>query len=371
MEPSPASHTSTDAALGQIRGRGAKSNPQSRFDRVGLTIDGETLDDDLQDFPEGRRLPTQIIEDATRSVLNKIDSPDIPMSWSVNPFRGCEHGCVYCYARPGHEYLGLSCGIDFETKIHAKKDAPQLLRRALTRPSWAGAPIALSGVTDPYQPIERELRITRGCIELMHELDQPLAIITKSRLVLRDLDLLAPMSARRKAVVNISVTTLDNDLAHKMEPRASSPRARLDAIRRLSEAGVPTRVMVAPVIPGINDREIPEILRAASEAGAMGAGTVLLRLPYQLKGLFLGWLDHHYPDRASRVESLIRQTRGGKLYDARPHIRGRGEGPIADQIRQTFKVFSRRYGLDGGLPPLVQRAPSNAHAQLNLFAEPD
>ncbi len=361
----PASSQTSSAGTRGARGRGAGLNPLSRFDSVSLSIEGDALDEMAAEAPAGPRLPTAIIEDATRSILNKIDSPDLGLSWSVNPYRGCEHGCVYCYARPGHEYLGLSCGIDFETKIHAKRDAPELLRRALARRGWAGNPIVMSGVTDPYQPIERGLRVTRGCIEVMRELGQPVALITKNRMILRDLDLLADMARRGKAQANISVTSLDNELSHRMEPRASSPRDRLETIRRLSDAGVPTRVMVAPVIPGLNDREVPAILGAAAEAGATSAGTVLLRLPHQLKDVFLDWLGRHYPDRASHVESLIRQTRGGALYDARFGVRGRGEGPIADQIRSTYRVFARRHGLDRAMPSLEPMDTSPP--QLELF----
>ncbi len=368
MRPPESSPTNPAGALG-ARGRGAGLNPPSRFDRVSLSIDGEALDARHDENPDGPRLATQLIEDATRTVLNRVDSPDLPFAWTLNPYRGCEHGCVYCYARPGHEYLGLSCGIDFETKIHVKRRAPELLRKAITRQGWCGEPIVMSGVTDPYQPIERELKITRACLEVMHELGQPVSIITKNKMIVRDLDLLGEMASRGKAHANISITTLDNDLAHKMEPRASSPRDRLEAIRRLSAAGVPTRVMVAPVIPAINDREIPAILKAAADAGATGAGTVLLRLPYQLKELFLEWLARHYPDRAAHVESLISQSRGGKLYDARPGVRGRGEGPIAEQIRQSYRVFVKRHGLDKGLPPLVAMDPGERQdTQHTLFA---
>ncbi|MEZ6242615.1 MAG: PA0069 family radical SAM protein [Phycisphaerales bacterium] len=367
MEPAGSSPTNPGGVRG-ARGRGAGLNPLSRFDRVSLSIEGEALDAIAEESPDGVRLATELIEDDTRTVLNHYDTPDMGEGWTVNPYRGCEHGCIYCYARPGHEYLGLSCGIDFETKIHVKREAPRLLRKALLRPDWCGAPIIMSGVTDPYQPIERELRITRGCLEVMLELGQPVSIITKNKLILRDLDLLAAMASRRKAQANISVTSLDNELAHKMEPRASSPRDRLETIRRLSEAGVPTRVMVAPVIPAINDREVPAILEAAADAGAIGAGTVLLRLPYQLKELFLEWLERHFPNRAAHVESLIRQSRGGKLYDARPGVRGRGEGPFADQLRQNFHVFVRRYGLDREFPGLAPMKPSDAPGgQFSLF----
>lgn len=306
---------------------------------------GEHLDEIVAENPDGTRVVTRVYADRTRTIINAVDSPDLPFRWTINPYRGCEHGCIYCYARPGHEFLGLSCGLDFETKVMAKHDAAALLRTELARSRWKGESISLSGVTDCYQPIEATLRITRSILEVCAEFAQPVAIVTKNRLVTRDLDLLAGLAKHRAAMVAISVTTLDNKLAARMEPRASSPRERLIAIKQLVAAGVPTMVMAAPIIPGLNESEAAEILQAASEAGATGAGFVMLRLPYQIKDLFLDWLRRHYPDRATKVESLIRQMRGGELYQGDFFVRQRGNGPRAEQFSQLFEVFKRRYGL--------------------------
>ena len=331
-----------------VRGRGAAINPGNRFESVRLHVLGEHLDEIIAENPDGTKVTTKVYDDASRTIINKVaESPDIPFSWTINPYRGCEHGCIYCYARPGHEYLGMSCGVDFETKIFAKRRAPELLREALEKPSWQGETIVMSGVTDPYQPIESKLRLTRRVLEVMHEYGQGVGLITKNHLVTRDIDLLAEMARHRAASVAISITSLDNKLAAKMEPRASSPRDRLSAVRELTQAGIPVAVMTAPIIPGLNDHEVPKLLEAAAEAGATSAGYVLLRLPYQIKDLFLEWLARHFPDRASRVESAIRAARGGELYNAAFFERQRGSGPLADQIGATFKLFARRHGLDG------------------------
>jgi DNA repair photolyase len=304
-----------------------------------------------------------------------VDVPDLHFKWTVNPYRGCEHGCIYCYARPTHEYAGLSSGLDFETTILAKHDAPEILRRELAAPAWRGEPIMISGVTDPYQPVERELRITRRVLELMVECRQAISLITKNRLVTRDLDLLRELHVHRAVHAAVSVTTLDNALARVMEPRASSPGSRLETIRALSAAGLPVAVMVAPVIPGLTDHEIPRILHAAREAGAVAAGCILLRLPHQIKSIFLEWIGRHFPDRAAKVESLIRQTRGGALYDSRMFVRQRGEGEIADAIRRTFEVFAKRHGLGDRWQPLntkaFRRPIALERGQLGLFERPD
>ena len=307
---------------------------------------GETFDteDDL-----GGIVKTRVITDRTRTVINRVDSPDIAFDWTINPYRGCEHGCTYCYARPFHEYLGLSAGLDFETTIVAKRDAPELLERELGRASWGGEPIVMSGITDPYQPIERRLRITRGILERCRARGQPVSFITKSRLICRDLDLLAPMAAAGRAQAGISLTTLDPELSRDMEPRAASPSQRLETVRRLADAGVAVRVMTAPIIPGLNDRELPALLEAAADAGASSAGYVLLRLPHGVKDIFLEWLDRTRPLARSRVESFIRASRGGKLYDAHPGAEGNqrraGRGPMAEQIKQMFMLHARRCGL--------------------------
>jgi DNA repair photolyase len=329
------------------RGRGSGSlNPANRFESLRLHVLGEHIDQQLFEHPSGVQVRTQVLRDQSRTVINPVDSPDVPMSWSINPYRGCEHGCIYCYARPGHEYLGMSCGLDFETKIMAKFDAPELLRRELASPRWTGEPIMMSGVTDCYQPIEAKLRITRRCLEVMAECRQPVGIVTKNHLVVRDLDLLGELASFGAASVAVSITTLDRDLAMRMEPRASAPADRLKTVRELSSAGVPVAVMVAPVLPGLTDQEMPRILEAAAEAGAASAGWVMLRLPHQVKALVIDWLHRHAPDRAARVERLIRDMRGGELYDATFGTRKRGRGAHAEMISSVFRTYTRRHGLD-------------------------
>jgi DNA repair photolyase len=356
--------------MGPVRGRGAGLNPGNRFEDIRLHVLGDYLDEIAAERPDGTQVLTRIYDDTSKTVVNRVDSPDLPgMVWTLNPYRGCEHGCIYCYARPTHEYLGFSCGLDFETRIVAKRGAPELLRAALSSPKWKFEPISMSGVTDPYQPIEAKLGITRRCLEVMAELGQPVGVITKNRLILRDLDVLSSMAREGLASAAVSITTLDHDLAMKMEPRAASPRARLETVSRLAAAGVRVTVMMAPVIPGLTDHEIPALLKAAKEAGATGAGHILLRLPYQIKDLFLEWLQRQFPDRAAHVESLIRDARGGELYDARFHVRQRGEGARARQIDQTFALFKKRYGLDGGRGASddSSRARRNPRGQLPLF----
>ncbi|MBI1369195.1 MAG: PA0069 family radical SAM protein [Planctomycetes bacterium] len=361
-------------ADGPVRGRGAQLNPTNRFEKLSLHVLGEHLDQVAIERGVdalGRQVRTQVYRDRTRSIINPVDSPDLPFKWSINPYRGCEHGCIYCYARPTHETLGLSSGLDFESKLLAKVDAPSLLRQELGRAGWKGEPIMMSGVTDCYQPVEAQLKITRGCLEVMAEARQAVSIITKSRLILRDLDLLTELNRHDAVHVAISVTTLDARLAGALEPRAASPRDRLWTIRRLASAGIPVHVMVAPIIPGLNDREMPAILKAVAEAGASGAGYVMLRLPYQIKDLFDDWLARHAPHRRTHVQSLIRDMRGGKLYDATWGQRLRGEGAYADQIRQTFDVFSARCNLRHSthrLNTAAFRRPQDV-AQLALFED--
>jgi len=359
---------------GLPRGRGAGLNPGNRHDTVRLHVLGEHLDAVAAERAAAGDRPrqqaaTEVIADASRTIINRVDSPDIRFNWTINPYRGCEHGCSYCYARPDHERLGFSCGLDFETKIVAKHDAPAVLRRELTHPRWRGEPIVMSGVTDPYQPIERKLRITRGCLEVLAEARQAVGLITKNRLITRDLELITALHRHRAVSTAVSITTLDPKLAAAMEPRASSPADRLEAVRQLSAAGLPVQVMVAPVIPGLNDREVPAILEAAAAAGATAAGWVLLRLPHQLKALFLDWLRRCAPERAGRVESLLRQARGGGLYDATPDRRRRGTGAHAAQLDTMFKVYARRHGLLRERPPLNTAAfrPPTVEGQGSLF----
>jgi DNA repair photolyase len=330
---------------GVARGRGAGLNPGNRFEPVRLHVLGEHLDNQLREHPCGQQVRTEVYEDASRSVLNHVDSPDLGFNWTVNPYRGCEHGCIYCYARPGHEYLALSSGLDFETQIFAKPDAPRLLREALTKPRWQGEVIVFSGVTDCYQPIEARLAITRACLEVCAELAQPVSIVTKNRLVLRDLDLLSELSRFNAASVAVSITTLDNTLAANMEPRASAPRERLETVRRLAAAGIPVHVMVAPIIPALNESEVPAILQAAAEAGARDAGYILLRMPHQIKALFEDWLRRHFPDRAAKVLNAMREAHGGELYSPQFFDRQRGTGVRAEHLAQAFTLFKRRAGL--------------------------
>jgi DNA repair photolyase len=319
-----------------LRGRGTAENPADRFTELFVERDPDAP----PDAP-----PTVVYLDASRTLLSRNDSPDIPFEWSANPYRGCEHGCVYCYARPTHEWLGLSAGLDFETKLFAKPDAPKLLRAELSRPKWEPKVIAFSGVTDCYQPVERTLAITRGCLEVMAELRHPTGIITKSALVTRDLDLLSELARHRAVMVCISVTTLDDELAGALEPRAARPAKRLEAIEQLARAGIPTAVLVAPVIPGLTDHEIPAILEAAAARGATHASWQLLRLPFGVKDLFAAWLARWRPERAEKVLNRIRDLHDGKLSESRFGVRMRGEGPFAEQLDKLFKVFAAKHGL--------------------------
>lgn len=327
-----------------IKGRGTGVNPGNRFETTYLE-QGEYVQPD----PEKGEEPsprTQFFRDSSRTVVTKNDSPDVGFDFSVNPYRGCEHGCVYCYARPTHEYLGLSAGLDFETKIFVKPDAPLLLREKLASPTWRPTVINLSGVTDCYQLIERKLRITRACLEVLGEFKNPFTIITKNHLVTRDVDVLKPMAKISAVGVFISVTTLDTKLAATMEPRTSTPQARLRAIETLAQAGIPVGAMVAPIIPGLTDHEMPSILEAVKAAGAQFAGYVTLRLPYVLDELFIDWLTQHYPERKDKVLSRIKEIRGGELYKADFGTRMRGEGVYAEQIRAMFKLSTQKLGLN-------------------------
>jgi len=349
---------------------GAHIDPPNRFERVHCEPDVEHLewDADSADGLANRRI--EYLPDDSKTIVTENDSPDVSFRYSVNPYRGCVHGCAYCYARPYHEYLGLSAGRDFETKIFVKHRAPQLLREFLARDAWQPELIAFSGITDCYQPAERNFRLTRGCLEVAWEARQPIGVVTKNALVARDLELLSRMARQQLAVVNVSVTTLDAELARCMEPRTSIPTARLRAIRELSTAGVPVRVMVAPVIPGLNDAEIPAILKAAKDAGATSAAYVLLRLPLSVEPIFRDWLQRTQPTKRQRIENQIRHTRGGGLNSPEFGGRMRGRGEVAERIADMFRVFSRKLGLDGGLPPTDGsqfRPPQPPSGQLRLF----
>ena len=330
------------------RGRGALSNETSRYDsekRIRTTDGWETANSSSEE-EELPPLRTTLTRDATRTILARNTSPDVPFDRSINPYRGCEHGCIYCFARPTHAYLGLSPGLDFETKILFKPDAAKLLVAELSSPKYRPDVVAMGTNTDPYQPVERELKITRQILKVLSEFNNPVGIVTKNHLITRDIDILGDMAERNLAEVFLSVTTLDKDLARVMEPRASAPYRRLDAIRALSRAGIPTGVMTAPMIPGLNDHEMEAILEAAKEAGAARAGFTVLRLPLEIKDLFQEWLRQHRPDRAERVLSLIRQMRGGALYQSGFGLRMRGEGPIADLLSARFSAAVKRLELN-------------------------
>jgi DNA repair photolyase len=340
------------------RGRGAVTNPMSRFD----ARDEAPFDDGwntLESFADLPPLPTTLTRDASRSVISWNSSPDLGFDRAVNPYRGCEHGCVYCYARPSHAYLGYSPGLDFETRLVFKPDVAALLEKELKKPGYVAKPLALGSNTDPYQPVERTLKLTRAVLEVLERYGHPLSIVTKSAGVLRDLDILQRLASRKLVRVWLSVTTLDNDLARKMEPRAATPERRLSAIAALSQAGIPAGVLAAPMIPGLNDAELEKILERAARAGARHAGYVLLRLPHELRQMFEAWLGTHYPERAKHVLTLIRDTRAGQLNDAKFHDRFVGHGPYADLLSKRFGRAARQWGL-------AEREP----LETSLFAVP-
>ncbi len=334
-----------------LKGRGTAGNPPGRYEvRKTAPLDpaeehGATLWDNMEE-DEPPRPATVVTMDTTRTIIARNDSPDIPFDRSINPYRGCEHGCIYCFARPTHAFLGLSPGLDFETRIIAKPDAARLLAAELARPGYRPEVMALGSNTDPYQPVERKMKIARGVLEVLAAHQHPVAIVTKSDLVLRDADLLSAMAQKQLASVMISITTLDPALARRMEPRAAAPHRRVETIRALSKAGIPTGVLASPIIPGLNDTEIERILEACAHAGARSAGYTLLRLPYEVKDLFREWLNEHYPLRAARILSLVRQTRAGALNDPAYGSRMRGKGTLADLIRNRFVIARRRFGLE-------------------------
>ena len=351
------------------KGRGAVGNIEGRFETRRLRPEdygwGAGGDEDAPP-----RLDTTVTPEKTRTILSRNDSPDIPFDRSINPYKGCEHGCVYCFARPTHSYLGMSPGLDFETKIFSKPEAARLLREELRRPGYRCDVIALGANTDPYQPVERDLNITRAVLEVLWEHRHPVGIVTKSSLVLRDLDLLEPMARQNLAAVFLSITTLDRGLARTMEPRAAAPHRRLETIKALSDAGVPAGVLASPMIPGLNDKELESILEAAAAAGARTAGYILLRLPHEVKEIFSEWLTTHYPLKAAHVLSLVRQTHGGRLYDSEFGTRMKGDGPYADLLRRRFETASRRLGLlkrDLDLDVTQFRVPPRAGDQPGLF----
>src|SRR5687767_6507270 len=362
---------------GPARRRGAGLNPGNRFEKVRLHVLGEERErqraqrnEEGADADAPTTVPLEVFADHTKSIINHVaPTSDVPFDWTINPYRGCEHGCIYCFARPYHEYLGFSCGLDFETKIVAKYDAAELLKRELASPRWAGEPIVMSAITDIYQPLEHRLGIARQCLQVLADCGQAVSTMTKGALVLRDVDLWQKLGATNTGRVTVTLVTLDDELAKALEPRAASPARRLHVLRELVKAKVPVSVNVAPVIPGLTDAKLPAIIKAVADAGTTRVAWALLRLPYQVKDLFLDWLGRSvHPSRAKRVESLIRQSRGGKLYDA-SRDRRRGRGPIVEQLKQTFDVFSRKYGLNRDVRPLSSRGfrPPQLHGQMSLF----
>ncbi len=348
----------------QVGGRGAQSNPHNRFERLSFECDPE----DSEGIDRPRR--TQVFRDSSKSILSFNTSPDVPFDVGLNPYRGCEHGCIYCYARPTHEYLGFSAGVDFESKIVIKENAGELLRAKLSSPRWKPRPIMMSGVTDPYQPMEKRLRLTRDCLVVLAECLNPVGIITKNYLVTRDIDLLAQMAEHNAVSVALSITSLERRLQQRMEPRTSTPKRRIEAVRELSQAGIPVHINIGPVIPGLTDHEIPAILEQAAEAGAQSASFIMLRLPTGVDQLFVEWLTKYFPDRAEKVLSRLRSVRSGELNQAGFGQRMRGDGPFSDQVRRLFRITRDRVGLTKAevdtLSSTSFRRPSR-HGQLDLF----
>jgi DNA repair photolyase len=350
-----------------FRGRGAAGNPPNRFERLHYELDPDLAEPEGEAFEPAPE--TQFLKDSSRSVISYNESPDLGYEASLNPYRGCEHGCTYCYARPYHEYLGFSAGLEFETKILVKEKAADLLRRELSLPRWQSKVVNLSGVTDPYQPVERRLGLTRRCLEVLAEFRNPVQIVTKNHLVTRDLDILADLARHQAAAVCISVVTLDSHLSRIMEPRTSTPGRRLAAVEALARAGVPVKILTAPVIPGLTDHEVPEILAQAAGAGARFAGYALIRLPHAVASIFEDWLERHLPDRKEKVLNRIREIRGGKLYDSRFGVRLTGEGIFAGQLAGLFTLACRKAGLATEGPQLAVEAFRRATPQQRSLFE--
>ncbi|MDP2640680.1 MAG: PA0069 family radical SAM protein [Betaproteobacteria bacterium] len=355
------------AAAITLKGRGTADNPRGRFERQVR----EAVDDGwVREGDEARGPRTEVTLTQARSIISRNDSPDIPFTQSINPYQGCEHGCVYCYARPSHAYLGLSPGLDFETKLFAKANAAELLRAALSRPDYRCEVISLGANTDPYQPIERKYKITRSILEVLSECDHPLGIVTKSALVERDIDLLAPMARKGLVHVFVSIGTLDHELMRRLEPRSSAPKRRLEVLHALSQAGVPCGVLVAPIIPFLNDRDMESVLERSAAQGAGMAGYQILRLPYELKDLFKDWLERHYPLKAARIMSQIRHMRGGRENDPRFGARMSGEGIFAELQENRFRLACERHGFSlygGDQLDTTRFKPPAAAGQLSLF----
>src|SRR3954447_6228265 len=357
-------------SLDPLHGRGASWSPANRFEKLHVDIhEMAAIDVDLSSEEEQKPpRPTEYYRDATKTIIARNQSPDVGFETSINSYRGCEHGCIYCFARPTHEYLGFSAGLDFESRIMVKTDAPELLEAELNSPKWKPQVLVMSGVTDPYQPIERKLKITRRCLEVLARFRNPVAFITKNRLITRDIDLLVQLAADNAAAVNVSVTTLDPNLQRVLEPRTSSPAARLDAVAQLRAAGVPVGVMVAPVIPGLTDHEIPSIVAACAQAGAVFAGYTIVRLPWAIAPLFEHWVEEHFPERKEKILGRIREIRGGtgRLNDSSWGSRIVGQGIFAEQIGSLFEIACKRHGI-GGRPELSTAAFRRSGSQMTLF----
>ncbi|MEP9375534.1 PA0069 family radical SAM protein [Aquabacter sp. CN5-332] len=365
-DPGGAVEQGTGVETERRRGRGATSNAAGRYEPAARIL----FDDGWQGLEDLPPFKTEVTEERARTIITRNQSPDIAFDRSINAYRGCEHGCIYCFARPTHAYHGLSAGLDFETKLFVKPDAPELLARELSHPAYKPRTIAIGTNTDPYQPVEKRYEVTRRILEVLREFGHPVGIVTKSGLIARDIDILSDMAEKGLVKVAISVTTLDHKLARLMEPRASTPGRRLDTIRRLTDAGIPTAILTAPLIPALNDMEVERILDAGKAAGASEAGYVTLRLPLEIADLFREWLVAHFPDKARHVMSLIREMHGGKDYDSTWGKRGRGVGPYAWTIGRRFEIAARRLGLTGrGLKLTTEhfRKPARAGEQLSLF----
>ena len=335
-----------------LKSRGAGINTQNRFEPISIDYTDDYADDYIDPDEEPRKIQTKFYNDDTKSILAKNDSPDLGFDYSINPYRGCEHGCIYCYARPTHEYLGFSAELDFETKIMVKKNAPRLLEEALGKKSWQPQVVMFSGNTDCYQPIERKLGITREFLKVFLKFRNPLGMITKNALIQRDIDLLKELASMQLIKTVVSITTLNRELSRRMEPRTSVPSKRLETIEKLASAGIPVGVNTAPIIPGLNDEEIPAILKAASESGAASAGMVMLRLPYSIKDLFNEWLQRTYPEKATKIINRIKDIRGGELSSHEFGSRFKGEGKYAEHVHQLFKTMCKKYGLNKSHNPL-------------------
>jgi DNA repair photolyase len=359
----------TDPTQKTIKGRGALSRPGVRFDAWSREADGDHLDYALEN-EELPPLRTEVRVDPARSIISYNESPDIPFDRSINPYKGCEHGCIYCYARPSHAYLGLSAGLDFETKLFYKDNAAELLVKELTKPSYRPQVIALGANTDPYQPIEKKLGVTRSILKVLNEFNHPVSIVTKSAMVERDIDILSAMATHNLARVFLSITTLDHEISRHLEPRTSAPARRMQTVRTLSAAGIPTGVIVAPVIPALTDKDIEAVLEAAKQNGAESAAYILVRLPFEVKTLFAEWLEQHFPQRAGHVMSIIRQMRGGKDNDPNFGSRMRGEGAFATLLKKRFDIACQRLELNREQPSLdcsQFKVPAGTVAQLSLF----